>query len=142
MNPNQAWAPWPRRAADVTLTERHVFLDVRGIALVNQRGFAKAVFPFAVLVLKQVALALATAENLAGAGDFEPLGNGFSGFGNACVFGHKGAKARWETPGCKRKNELMRWNAHSFVIWCKNRGVFNSIKVAARTMPPFVSEKK
>ena len=104
MNPNQAWAPWPRRAADVSLTERHVFLDVRGIRLMHQRWLAKTIFPLAVFTRKQVALALATAENFAGAGDFEPFGDGLSGFGKAWFFGHKGAKARWKSAGCKGKN--------------------------------------
>lgn len=89
-------------------TERHVFLNVLGIAFMHQRRLTKAVFPFAVFALQQVALALTAAKNLTGAGDFEPFGNGFSSFGDACVFGHKGAKASWDTLGCKRKNTYSR----------------------------------
>jgi len=59
---------------------------------VYKYGFPKRAFALTVLILKQVALALPAAEHFTTARDFESLANSFPGFGDACVFGHRGAK--------------------------------------------------
>ncbi len=66
-------------------------------------SLAKAHLAFGALALQQVAFALTASEHLTGAGDFKPLRNGFAGFGDASVLGHKGEEARWNGHECKKK---------------------------------------
>ena len=82
-------------------TPRHVCLDCCSVRFIHEYGFTEGAFTFAALILEQVTLALTATENFSGAGDFEPLTNGFPGFGNACVFGHRGGENKGNTSRCK-----------------------------------------
>ena len=60
--------------------ERKVFLDCRHIDVRHEDGLSKAALALAILVLKQVALALKAAQHFTGARDFESLGDRFPCF--------------------------------------------------------------
>jgi hypothetical protein len=48
-----------------------------------------------------VALAFFAAEHFACGSQLEPFGDGFPGFGDACVFGHRGREGRGFSQTCK-----------------------------------------
>ena len=62
------------------MAEREILRDAIGVGRVNDGRFAQMAAAFGIFALSQVAEAGAAVENLAGAGDFEPFGNGFSCF--------------------------------------------------------------
>jgi hypothetical protein len=61
------------------VAEREVLRDAVNIRLVHNGALAETAEAFGVFGLGQVTAAGAGAQDFAGAGDFEPLGNGFSG---------------------------------------------------------------
>jgi hypothetical protein len=82
--------------------ERHVRFDRRGVHFGHKGHFSEIAFPLTVLVLQQVALAFFAAEHFACSSQLEPFGDGFPGFRDACVFGHRGREGRGFSQTCKR----------------------------------------
>ena len=62
------------------MAERHALGDAIDIRLVHDGGLAEAAQALGVFGLGQVTAAGARAHDLAGGGDFEPLGRGFFRF--------------------------------------------------------------
>jgi hypothetical protein len=62
-----------------SMTEREILGDAVGISFVNHRHLAETAETLGVFGLGQVTASGAGAHDFAGAGDFKPLGYGFSG---------------------------------------------------------------
>ena len=62
------------------MAEREVLLDAIYVRLVGHDRPTEAAAALGILGLQQMTLARARAQDFASAGDFEPLGHGFSGF--------------------------------------------------------------
>jgi hypothetical protein len=78
--------------------ERHVREDGFLIHFCHKGDFAKITFPFPVLVLEDMALALFTAQHLTRRSNFESFRDGFSCFGYTSVFGHRGGEGGGDPP--------------------------------------------
>lgn len=86
---------------DQPLGERHVRFHGWHIHFGHKGDFTEIALPFTILILQQVALAFFAAKQLACGSHFEPFGDGFTGFGDACVFGHRGGEDRGDLTSCK-----------------------------------------
>jgi hypothetical protein len=72
----------------LAMAEREVLLDAVNVGFMNERSLAQAAEALGVFSLGQVTAASAMAQDLAGGGDFKPLGHGLSSF-NAFGTSHK-----------------------------------------------------
>jgi len=74
------------------MAKRQVLDDARGIGFVHQRGLGQQALTLCALRGKQVPPRSLRPQNLAGASDFESLGNGFFVLLRAMGFGMGGRK--------------------------------------------------
>ena len=76
----------------LSVRERHVREDGFLIHFCHEGDFAKVAFPFPVLVLEDMTLALFSAQHLTRRSNCETFGDGFSCFGYTRIFGHRGGE--------------------------------------------------
>lgn len=93
---DQSGTSWPPLGRPVvkglSVRERHVREDGFLIHFCHEGDFAKVAFPFPVLVLEDMTLALFSAQHLTRRSNFETFGDGFSCFGYTRIFGHRGGE--------------------------------------------------